>query len=112
MLSFHRGKNSPREKGWRGVRSGRTGLFFFPFQFGRILAILSLEAGREIARRAEANLITNLSYGLVGGLQKLVGALQAELTQQLHRRKCCQCLYLAVELHAADAQLGTDVVHL
>ena len=64
MLSFHRGKNSPREKGRRGV----TGLFFFPFQFGGILAILSLEAGREIARRAEANLITNLSYGLVGGL--------------------------------------------
>ena len=62
MLSFHRGKNSPREKGWRGVRSGRTGLFFFPFQFGRILAILSLEAGREIARRAEANLITKVSH--------------------------------------------------
>ena len=48
-------------------------------QLHGVFAVLLLETFGEIARRAEAHLVGNLLYGLVGSGQQHVGLLQAHL---------------------------------
>lgn len=77
-----------------------------------VFAVLLLEAGREIARRAEAYLIGHFCHSFIGGFEQFHGPFEAHLFQQFYGRHTRHRLHLTIELHTADAHVGSKIIHL